>query len=144
VIPPRSGGESRWPRAVIELKDDRDALTVPALERRLGDLLLTGHREIVIALPARILIDNDALVALAATARRATAHRAELSVVSADRRVRETLELCRLDGVELFSSIKRALAHPRAGVIARVRLRGRAALERIPSGLSRSSSRFPS
>ena len=139
-----SGLQSQWPRAVIELGDHLDRLNIAALERVLGDVMLTGHTEIVIALPAPTVIDNDALIALCLTARRVTARGAALRIVGADRRVRDTLSLCGLDGVEFFSSIKRALARPRAGVIGRARLRGHETLEETPSGLNRSSSRSPS
>lgn len=131
---------SQWPKAVIELEDHRQALTVPALRRVIGDVLLTGHSQIVIELPAQTLIDNDALVALCLTARHAIARGAELRVVGADRRVRETLELCRLDGLEFFSSIKHALARPRAGIIRRAGSRWRGALEREPPAVTQSSS----
>lgn len=61
---------------------------------------------------------------------------ASLAVVAFDRHS----EFCRLDGLEFFASIKRALARPRAGVTERVRLRWRGAPEGTPSGLSRSPS----
>lgn len=145
VSPQRSEHRSQWPKAVIELENPRQAFTVPALRRVIGDVLLTGHSQIVIGLPAQTLIDNDALVALCITARHAIAHGAELRVVGADRRVRETLELCQLDGLEFFSSIKHALARPRAGVIRRVRSRWRDTLQRQPPAVTRSSSsRSPS
>jgi hypothetical protein len=73
VSPQRSEHRSQWPKAVIELENPRQAFTVPALRRVIGDVLLTGHSQIVIGLPAQTLIDNDALVALCITARHAIA-----------------------------------------------------------------------
>lgn len=143
MTPYRSAGRSRWPRAAIDLEEHRGALTLEFLDRLLGDLLLTGHREIVVALPAGP-IDNAALVVLCMSARRAIARGAELRIVGADPRVRETLELCRLDGLEFFSSIRGALARPRPALVQLLWLRSRATVERARADLNRSNQRHPS
>ncbi len=101
--------------AVIALPPRADAECILALLRHSEQALVAGNRLIAVDLSATDRLDTRTLGELGVALRAISRHRVAVTVVGADPRIRQVLELCEIEGLGFHRTIRgaRAAAHAR-------------------------------
>jgi anti-sigma B factor antagonist len=95
--------------AVLSVSGEVDLASAPQLRERLADLVVDGHRCIVVDLSATEFLDSTGLGALVIGLKRLRAHDGEMRVVCTTPRVRKVFEITHVDRVlPLFDSVDAA------------------------------------
>lgn len=84
--------------------------TVAALQRRIARALDDGHTRIVVDLGNVTVLGTQTTCQFCAALRRVDRRGAMLAIADAHPRLERVLELCELDGVELYPSVGAALS----------------------------------
>ena len=101
---------------MVALEDEIDREAILKLQRQIGDALDAGRCRIVLSLSAATGLGSESMSQFCRALRRLNGRQARLAIVGAPAHVRRVLELCELDGLELYPTLNAALlgsgAHP--------------------------------
>jgi anti-anti-sigma regulatory factor len=103
--------EIRGSVPVLVLQGQIDQRVMLELQRHVTTAVADGHRVVVIDLLGVTMIDTPTLSQLCAALRDAGG-KTRLAVTAADHRARWVLELCAINGLELYPTINAVIATP--------------------------------